>query len=86
MRLRKTSIGPSHSWQSFAGSRSCASASGVRSRGAPERSCTSTRTPGDFYVDVRLDGAFRRARVTGDEEQADVLSRVRRALADEGDS
>jgi hypothetical protein len=41
---------------------------------------------GDFYVDVRLDGAFRRARVTGDEEQADLLSRVRRALADESDS
>jgi hypothetical protein len=41
---------------------------------------------GDFYVDVRLDGAFRHARATGDEEQADLLSRVRRALADESDS
>ena len=41
---------------------------------------------GDFYVDVRLDGAFCRARVTGDEEQADLLSRVRRAVADESES
>jgi hypothetical protein len=41
---------------------------------------------GDCYVDVRLDGAFRRAKVTGDEEQADLLSRVRGALADESDS
>jgi hypothetical protein len=35
---------------------------------------------GDFYVDVRLDGAFRRARVTGGDDQADLLSRVRREL------
>ena len=35
---------------------------------------------GDLFVDVRLDTAFRRARVTGREEQADLLSRVRRAL------
>jgi hypothetical protein len=36
---------------------------------------------GDFYVDVRLDTAFTRARVTSTEDQAEVLSRVRRALA-----
>ena len=35
---------------------------------------------GDFYVDVRLDGVFRRARVTSGDEQADLLSRVRREL------
>jgi hypothetical protein len=35
---------------------------------------------GEFYVDVRLDGGFRRARVTRDDEQADLLSRVRREL------
>jgi hypothetical protein len=35
---------------------------------------------GDFYVDVRLDGAFRRARVTSGDEQADLLSRVRREV------
>jgi hypothetical protein len=34
----------------------------------------------DLYVDVRLDGAFRRARVTSGGEQADLLSRVRREL------
>jgi hypothetical protein len=34
---------------------------------------------GDFYVDVRLDGTFRRAKVTSREEQDDLLSRVRRA-------
>lgn len=35
---------------------------------------------GDFYVDVRLDSAFQRMRVTSRNEQADFLSRVRRAL------
>lgn len=35
---------------------------------------------GDLYVDVRLDSAFRRARVTSGTEQADLLARVRRAL------
>ena len=35
---------------------------------------------GDLYVDVRLDGAFRRMRVTSRREQADLLSRVRKAL------
>ncbi len=35
---------------------------------------------GDFYVDARLDGAFRRARVTTGDEQADLLARVRQAL------
>jgi hypothetical protein len=35
---------------------------------------------GNFYVDVRLDGAFRRARVTSRDEQADLLWRVRREL------
>lgn len=35
---------------------------------------------GDFYVDVRLDNAFQRMKVTSDEEQADFLSQVRIAL------
>ena len=35
---------------------------------------------GALYVDVRLDSAFRRARVTSGTEQADLLARVRRAL------
>jgi hypothetical protein len=35
---------------------------------------------GDLYVDVRLDSAFSRARVTSRKEQLDLLSRVRRAL------
>ena len=35
---------------------------------------------GDLYADVRLDSAFRRARVTSRKEQADLLSRVRRTL------
>ncbi len=35
---------------------------------------------GDLYVDVRLDSAFQRMRVTSRSEQADLLSRVRRAL------
>ena len=35
---------------------------------------------GDFYVDVRLDSAFTRVKVTSSEEQADLLSRVRRTL------
>jgi hypothetical protein len=35
---------------------------------------------GDLYVDVRLDGEFRRMKVTGDTEQADFLSRVKEAL------
>jgi hypothetical protein len=34
---------------------------------------------GDFYVDVRLDGTFRRAKVTSRTEQADLLARVRSA-------
>ncbi len=38
---------------------------------------------GDLYVDVRLDSAFRRARVTCREEQADLLSRLRRTLQSE---
>jgi hypothetical protein len=38
---------------------------------------------GDLYVDLRLDSAFRRARVTSREEQADLLSRVRRTLHSE---
>src|ERR1700722_9059404 len=33
---------------------------------------------GEFYVDVRLDGAFRRAKVTTADEQADLLAQVRR--------
>ncbi len=35
---------------------------------------------GDLYVDVRLESAFQRMRVTSRIEQADFLSRVRRAL------
>jgi hypothetical protein len=35
---------------------------------------------GEFYVDVRLDGAFRRAKVTTADEQADLLAQVRREL------
>jgi hypothetical protein len=35
---------------------------------------------GELYVDVRLDDAFQRARVTSSSEQADLLSRVRDAL------
>jgi hypothetical protein len=35
---------------------------------------------GDLYVDVRLEGAFRRMRVTSRKEQADLLARARRAL------
>ena len=35
---------------------------------------------GDLYVDVRLNGAFQRMRVTSRREQADLLSRVRKAL------
>jgi len=35
---------------------------------------------GDLYVDVRLDSAFQRMRVTSRDEHADFLSRVREAL------
>ena len=35
---------------------------------------------GDFYVDVKLDSAFQRMKVTSDQEQADFLSHVRRAV------
>ncbi len=35
---------------------------------------------GDIYVDVKLDGAFQRMKVTSDKEQADFLSHVRRAV------
>ena len=35
---------------------------------------------GDFYVDVRLDQGFTRARVTSAEDQAELLSRIRKAL------
>lgn len=34
----------------------------------------------DFYVDARLDGAFRRARITTPKEQGDFLAQVRREL------
>lgn len=36
---------------------------------------------GDLYVDVKLDGAFRRMRVTSPGEQADFLAQVHRAVA-----
>jgi hypothetical protein len=35
---------------------------------------------GNLYVDVRLDSAFERVRVTSRNEQADLVSRVRDAL------
>ena len=35
---------------------------------------------GDLYVDVRLDSAFQRMKVTSRDEQADLLSQVREAL------
>ena len=35
---------------------------------------------GNLYVDVRLDSAFQRVGVTSANEQADLLSRVRKAL------
>jgi hypothetical protein len=35
---------------------------------------------GDFYVDVKLDGAFQRVRVSTRTEQLDFLDRVRAAL------
>jgi hypothetical protein len=35
---------------------------------------------GDLYVDVRLDSAFERMKVTSDAEQADFLAAVRCAL------
>jgi hypothetical protein len=35
---------------------------------------------GDFFVDVRLDSKFTRARVTSLDEQADLLSRIEAAL------
>lgn len=35
---------------------------------------------GDLYVDVRLDSAFQRMKVTSGDEQANLLSQVRRAL------
>ena len=35
---------------------------------------------GELYVDVRLDSAFQRIKVTSHDEQADLLSHVREAL------
>jgi hypothetical protein len=35
---------------------------------------------GDLYVDIRLESAFQRMRVTSPSEQADLLSQVRQAL------
>ncbi len=35
---------------------------------------------GDLYVDIRLESAFQRMRVTSPNEQADLLSQVRQAL------
>jgi hypothetical protein len=35
---------------------------------------------GDYYVDVRLESAFQRMKITSRTEQADLLSRVRRAI------
>jgi len=39
---------------------------------------------GALYVDVKLDGAFRRMRVTSPGEQADFLAHVQRAVAERG--
>ena len=41
---------------------------------------------GDLYADVKLDGAFRRMRVTSPGEQADFLAQVQRAVAGERSS
>jgi hypothetical protein len=38
---------------------------------------------GDLYVDVKLDSAFQRMKVTSSKEQADFLSHVQRALTDQ---
>jgi len=38
---------------------------------------------GDFYADVKLDGAFQRMRVTSNDEKADFLAQVQRAVAGE---
>ena len=38
---------------------------------------------GDLYVDVKLDNAFQRMKVTNSAEQADFLSHVRKALTDQ---
>ena len=38
---------------------------------------------GDLYADVKLDGAFQRMKVTSNDEQADFLARVQRAVAGE---
>jgi len=36
---------------------------------------------GDLYADVKLDDAFQRMKVTSNDEQADFLARVQRAVA-----
>jgi hypothetical protein len=38
---------------------------------------------GDLYVDVKLDNAFQRMKVTNSAEQADFLSHARKALTDQ---
>jgi hypothetical protein len=35
---------------------------------------------GEFYVDVRLDSAFQRVKVTSSSDQAELLAQVRRVL------
>jgi hypothetical protein len=40
---------------------------------------------GDLYVDIRLDDAFQRMRVTSREEREDFLARVQKALRHTGD-
>ena len=35
---------------------------------------------GDFFADVKLDGEFRRAKVTTSEDQDELMSRLRTAL------
>lgn len=39
---------------------------------------------GDLYVDVKLDGAFQRMRVTSDDDRAELLARLHAALGATG--
>jgi hypothetical protein len=84
MQRRKTLTKSRRCSLSYANSPSCGSASALTSRGGPVRSFLHFHEDaGELFVDVRLDSGFRRARVTSREEQADLLSRVRRTLHSE---
>ena len=80
MQRRKTLIRSSHYWWSFRKLPQLRE----RKRGSFSRGSRAFlhfhEDGGDLYVDVRLDGAFRRARVTSGKDQADLLARVRREL------